>query len=109
MNLKKKQQTDAIYSKIILESFKQLDTSSLKSWEHPRGIVISKEEWTEENGCVTYSQKLCRRVIAQRNQEAINQLFNDIDAVDTLQVIIINWPCSNLLCSLKEITRLVMK
>ena len=37
-----------------------------------QGVVLSREEWTPDNGLVTYSRKLNRKHIAEKYKSQIN-------------------------------------
>lgn len=49
----------------------------LKGIELLQGIVVSKVEWTPQNGFLTSAQKLERKKILKDNKKEIDQVYND--------------------------------
>lgn len=51
--------------------------SGLAGIELIQGIVVSKNEWTAQNGFLTSAQKLERKKILADNKEAVDKLYNE--------------------------------
>ncbi|MGK0289573.1 MAG: long-chain acyl-CoA synthetase [bacterium] len=62
----------------ILDLFKsELETysQSIKSYERPRKFALFADEWTPENGLMTPTLKLKRKLIVDKHQELLNSLY----------------------------------
>jgi long-chain acyl-CoA synthetase len=63
----------------VLELYRQeLDhySKSLKGYEIPKKFALNLEEWTAQNGMMTPSYKLKRRVIVQKNKSLLDSLYD---------------------------------
>ncbi|KAF7180584.1 hypothetical protein CNMCM7691_009875 [Aspergillus felis] len=61
---------------IVMQQLQEVGwASGLKSFEIVCGVVISDDEWTSENGCLSAAQKLVRKTIYTRFQKEIDQAY----------------------------------
>lgn len=69
---------DPEIKKVVEESIiKTGKESGLAGIELIQGIVVSKHEWTAQNGFLTSAQKLERKKILADNKEAVDKLYNE--------------------------------
>ncbi|XP_055355739.1 long-chain-fatty-acid--CoA ligase 5-like isoform X2 [Paramacrobiotus metropolitanus] len=69
-----------VVNKTIMEELQRVGKEAkLKSYEIPRKICILDEPFTEENGCVTGSQKTRREGVRTRYRDKIAALYKETD------------------------------
>ena len=59
----------------LIESEVEEQSAGFKSFEKPRELIIVGDEWTPENGVLTPTLKLKRRVICEMYDEEIDEIY----------------------------------
>jgi long-chain acyl-CoA synthetase len=63
----------------LIESEIEEQSADFKNYERPRKVIIVDDEWTPENGVLTPTLKLKRRVIYERYEDNIEDVYEDAD------------------------------
>ncbi len=62
----------------LIEDEVEARSSEFKTYERPRELVIIDDEWTPENGVLTPTLKLKRRVIYERYRDQIEEAYSAV-------------------------------
>ncbi|KAA6375909.1 MAG: hypothetical protein EZS28_028562 [Streblomastix strix] len=88
-DLRQKLHRDPEVKKFLLEAIKktaEANPDKVRRFEIPRGIVVSVEEWTDLNGCMTPSFKMKRDFIRNRDKTEFDHELVAIERQDREQL-----------------------
>jgi long-chain acyl-CoA synthetase len=64
----------------LIEHEVEEQSADFKRFEKPRALIITDDEWCPENGMLTPTLKLKRRVVCEEYADRIEQIYKEADS-----------------------------